>query len=132
MRRLLSLATLYPNAHTPQFGTFVARSLEALAARDEWDVTVINPVGIPPLALGRYRALAAAAVDGVEHAWSCRSVCCLNYQAYTYCTAYCPLVEPGELTSAAIETLRPSPLTSAVWRMGKGWTGFPSMSAWSG
>ena len=67
MRRLLSLATLYPNAHTPQFGTFVARSLEALAARDEWDVTVINPVGIPPLALGRYRALAAAAVDGVEH-----------------------------------------------------------------
>ncbi|WP_374405210.1 glycosyltransferase [Pelagerythrobacter sp.] len=65
-RRLLSIATLYPNAHTPQFGTFVARSLEALAARDDWEVTVINPIGIPPLALGRYRALAAAAVDGVE------------------------------------------------------------------
>lgn len=66
-RRLLSLSTLYPNAHTPQFGTFVARSLEALAARDDWEVTAINPIGIPPLALGRYRALAAAAVDGIEN-----------------------------------------------------------------
>lgn len=66
-RRLLSIATLYPNAHTPQFGTFVARSLEALAARGDWQVTAINPIGIPPLALGRYRALAKAAVDGVEN-----------------------------------------------------------------
>ena len=32
MKRLLSLATLYPNASAPRFGTFVARSLEALAA----------------------------------------------------------------------------------------------------
>ena len=66
-RRLLSLSTLYPNVHTPQFGTFVARSLEALAARGDWDVTVINPIGIPPLAFGRYRALAAAATDGIEN-----------------------------------------------------------------
>lgn len=66
-RRVLSLATLYPNAAQPRFGTFVARSLEALAARGDWDVTVINPVGTPPVAFGRYRALAAAAVDGIEH-----------------------------------------------------------------
>lgn len=66
-RRLLSIATLYPNAHAPQFGTFVARSLEALAACGDWQVTAINPIGIPPLALGRYRALAKAAVDGVEN-----------------------------------------------------------------
>lgn len=66
-RRLLSIATLYPNAHAPQFGTFVARSLEALAARGDWHVTAINPIGIPPLALGRYRALAKAAVDGIEN-----------------------------------------------------------------
>ncbi|RXZ66559.1 glycosyltransferase [Pelagerythrobacter rhizovicinus] len=66
-RRLLSIATLYPNAHTPQFGTFVARSLEALAARDDWQVTAINPIGIPPLAVGRYRALAKAAFDGTEN-----------------------------------------------------------------
>lgn len=65
-RRVLGLATLYPNAARPTFGTFVARSLEALAARGDWDVTVINPIGLPPLALGRYAEQARAAVDGVE------------------------------------------------------------------
>lgn len=67
MKRLLSLATLYPNAATPRFGTFVARSLEALAARGDWQVTAINPIGVPPVAFGHYRELARAAVDGVEH-----------------------------------------------------------------
>ncbi|MEO5705839.1 MAG: glycosyltransferase [Alteraurantiacibacter sp.] len=67
MKRLLSIATLYPNAHTPRFGTFVARQMEALAARGDWEVTVINPVGTPPFAPGRYAALAAAAVSGEEH-----------------------------------------------------------------
>ena len=65
-RRVLSLSTLYPNASNPRFGTFVARSLEALAARGDWAVTVVNPIGIPPLAFGRYRDLAAAAVGGNE------------------------------------------------------------------
>lgn len=64
MNRVLSIATLYPNAATPRFGTFVARSLETLAARGDWQVTVINPVGVPPIAFGRYRPLAAAAVGG--------------------------------------------------------------------
>jgi len=67
MRRVLSLATLYPNAANPRFGTFVARSLEALAARGDWQVTVINPIALPPIAFGRYRALNKAAVDGTEH-----------------------------------------------------------------
>lgn len=66
MRRVLSIATLYPNPHQPRFGTFVARQLEALAARGDWDVTVINPIGVPPVAMGRYKALAEAAVTGVE------------------------------------------------------------------
>ncbi len=65
--RVLSLSTLYPNSHSPRFGTFVAGSLEALAARGDWDVTLVNPVGIPPIAFGRYKPLAAAAVDGVEN-----------------------------------------------------------------
>ena len=67
MRRVLSISTLYPNAAQPRFGTFVARSLEALAARGDWHVTVINPLGVPPVAFGRYRALARAAIDGVEN-----------------------------------------------------------------
>jgi glycosyltransferase involved in cell wall biosynthesis len=67
VRRVLSLTTLYPNAAAPRFGTFVARSLEALAARGDWEVAVINPLGVPPIALGRYAAVKAAAIDGVEH-----------------------------------------------------------------
>lgn len=65
-KRVLSLATLFPNATQPRLGTFVARSLEALAAGGDWQVTVINPIGVPPLALGRYRARAEAAVSGQE------------------------------------------------------------------
>jgi teichuronic acid biosynthesis glycosyltransferase TuaC len=67
VKRVLSLSTLYPNAAAPRFGTFVARSLEALAARGDWQVTLINPIGVPPIAIGRYRALKAAAMDGIEH-----------------------------------------------------------------
>ncbi len=66
MPRVLSIATLYPNAHVPRFGTFVARQLEALAARDGWQVTVINPIGVPPVPMRRYKPLAASAVSGVE------------------------------------------------------------------
>jgi len=61
VKHILSLATLYPNAAFPRFGTFVAQSLEALAKRGDWRVSVINPIGLPPLGLGalsaRYRAL---------------------------------------------------------------------------
>ncbi|ANU08293.1 glycosyltransferase [Paraurantiacibacter namhicola] len=66
MKRVLSISTLYPNAVNPRFGTFVARSLEAFAATGRWDVTVVNPIGVPPIRFGKYRALADAAVDGVE------------------------------------------------------------------
>ena len=67
MRRVLSIATLYPNAERPQFGGFVARQMEALAARGDWAVTVVNPIGLPPLAAGRYAAQAKAAHDRTEH-----------------------------------------------------------------
>jgi len=67
VKRLLSIATLYPNAAMPRFGTFVARQLEALAARGDWDVTVVNPIGMPPVLFGRYKALAQAVVTGVEN-----------------------------------------------------------------
>ena len=67
MPRVLSIATLYPNAERPTFGTFVARQFEALAARGDWEMTVINPIGVPPIAAGRYAALAKAATDAVEN-----------------------------------------------------------------
>ena len=61
MKHVLALSTLYPNAVNPRFGTFVARSLEGLAKRGDWRVSLINPIGLPPLALGRYRPLAELA-----------------------------------------------------------------------
>lgn len=61
MKRVLALGTLYPNPANPRFGTFVARSMESLAACGDWRVDVINPIGLPPMGLGafsdRYRAL---------------------------------------------------------------------------
>ena len=66
MKHLLALSTLYPNAVQPRFGTFVARSLEALARRGDWQVTLVNPIGLAPLALGRYRPLADLPAESVE------------------------------------------------------------------
>lgn len=57
LRHVLAISTLYPNAANPRFGTFVARSLEALAKRGDWRVTVINPIGVPLIAFGKYREL---------------------------------------------------------------------------
>jgi len=57
VKHVLSLSTLYPNPVNPRFGTFVARSLEALARRGDWRVTVVNPIGLPPVLFGHYRAL---------------------------------------------------------------------------
>lgn len=67
MTHVVSLSTLYPNPTDPRFGPFVARSLEALAAREGWQVSVINPIGVPPLALGRYRALARLPAHALEN-----------------------------------------------------------------
>lgn len=58
--RILTLATLFPNAAAPNFGVFVERQTAALAAREGVEVTVVNPIGLPPFPLDRhprYRAL---------------------------------------------------------------------------
>ncbi len=58
---ILTLSTLFPNAASPNFGIFVERQTAELASRAEADVTIINPIGIPPLplrGLAPYRALA--------------------------------------------------------------------------
>ena len=65
--RVLSLSTLYPTAATPQFGVFVERQMQAVAARGDVDLVLVNPLGLPlfPLSLHpRYRALRG--VDAVE------------------------------------------------------------------
>lgn len=58
--RILSLSTLYPNANTPNFGVFVERQMQAVAARGDVDLVMVNPIGQPPFPLSlhpRYRAL---------------------------------------------------------------------------
>ncbi|NIJ36177.1 glycosyltransferase involved in cell wall biosynthesis [Sphingopyxis panaciterrae] len=58
--RILSIATLFPDAARPNFGLFVEKSLRALAAQPGIELTIAAPVGLPPFPLSlhpRYRAL---------------------------------------------------------------------------
>jgi len=60
--RILSIATLFPDAARPNFGLFVEKSLRALAAQPGIHLTVVAPLGLPPFPLSlhpRYRALRA-------------------------------------------------------------------------
>jgi len=64
--RVLSIATLFPDAARPNFGLFVEKSLRALAAQPGIALTVVAPVGLPPFALSlhpRYRALRALPLE---------------------------------------------------------------------
>lgn len=58
--RVLSIATLFPDAARPNFGLFVEKSLRALAAQPGIELTIVAPVGLPPFPLSlhkRYSAL---------------------------------------------------------------------------
>ena len=61
MLRVLTLSTLFPSAARPTLGLFVARQTLGLAARDDVELRVVAPVGLPvwPLSLHpHYRDLA--------------------------------------------------------------------------
>lgn len=47
MLRVLTLSTLFPDAHRPQLGLFVERQTQGLAARPGVEVQVVAPVGVP-------------------------------------------------------------------------------------
>src|SRR3989344_771445 len=49
--RILSIATLFPDAARPNFGLFVEKSLRALTAQPGIDLTIVAPVGLPPFPL---------------------------------------------------------------------------------
>ncbi len=62
MLRVLTLATLFPDASRPNFGVFVERQTLCLAALDDVAVRVVAPVGLPPFPLRLappYRPLAS-------------------------------------------------------------------------
>lgn len=60
MLRVLTLATLFPDASRPRFGPFIERQTIELAAHPDVELRVFAPVGIPPWPLSKlshYRAL---------------------------------------------------------------------------
>jgi len=62
MLRVLILSTLFPDASRPNFGIFVERQTLSLAMRDDVELRVVAPLGLPPWPLRahpRYAALAA-------------------------------------------------------------------------
>lgn len=61
MLRVLVLSTLFPDASRPNFGIFVERQTRALALREDVEIRVVAPLGLPPAPLAllpRYRRLA--------------------------------------------------------------------------
>ena len=60
--RILSISTLFPNPARPAFGNFVRNQMLAVTERDEVDLTMVSPVGIPlwPLSLREPGAIASA------------------------------------------------------------------------
>lgn len=60
MLRVLTIATLFPDATRPTFGPFVERQTLGLAAHPDVELRVVAPLGIPPLGRvhPRYRTLA--------------------------------------------------------------------------
>lgn len=51
--RVLSISTLFPNPVRPAFGIFVGNQMRAVYARGDVDLTMINPIGMPPWPLSR-------------------------------------------------------------------------------
>lgn len=61
MLRVLTLSSLFPDSTRPNFGIFVEKQTQALAALPDTQVRVVAPLGLPPWPLSqhpRYRALA--------------------------------------------------------------------------
>ncbi len=54
MLRVLILSTLFPDASRSTFGGFVERQTVGLAARDDVELEVVAPIGIPPWPLSRH------------------------------------------------------------------------------
>lgn len=68
MLRVLSLSTLFPNPAVPSLGPFVASQMQAVAARGDVDLVMINPIGLPPWPLSqhpRYAALGKVAASSM-------------------------------------------------------------------
>jgi len=50
--RVLTLSSLFPDVHRPNFGIFVERQTLGLAALEGIELQVVAPVGLPPSPCG--------------------------------------------------------------------------------
>ncbi|MBA4049008.1 MAG: glycoside hydrolase [Sphingomonas sp.] len=74
MLRVLTLATLFPDATRPNFGVFVERQTLGLSRCAGVEVRVVAPVGIPPWPLSRHAHYAGFADVPLREAWHGLSV----------------------------------------------------------
>lgn len=56
--RVLTIATLFPQPHRPNFGIFVERSMAALSRQPGVALTIVAPVGVPPWPIDRHQRYA--------------------------------------------------------------------------
>lgn len=66
---ILTLSTLFPNEAAQNFGIFVERQTAELSSRDEANVTVVNPVGIPPWPMNRHKQYQALTALPLQENW---------------------------------------------------------------
>ena len=69
MLRVLSLASLFPNAAQPNLGVFVERQTLGLAAHPDVDLRLVAPVGLPPWPLSRLKRYASLRNLPVHEHW---------------------------------------------------------------
>jgi len=69
MLRVLTLATLFPDATRPNFGVFVERQTLGLAAHPDVELRLVAPVGVPPWPLSRSAHYAALRAIPERETW---------------------------------------------------------------
>jgi teichuronic acid biosynthesis glycosyltransferase TuaC len=69
MLRVLMLSTLFPDASRPNFGIFVERQAQSLARRDDVELRIVAPRGLPPWPLRRHPRYAALSAQPVHERW---------------------------------------------------------------
>jgi glycosyltransferase involved in cell wall biosynthesis len=82
MLRVLTLATLFPNGLRPTLGVFVERQTRALAAREDVEVRVVAPVGLPVWPLSAHPHYAPLASLPPRESWNGLRVHRPNYRVW--------------------------------------------------
>ena len=102
--RVLSLATLFPDASRPNFGIFVEQSLCALARQPGVELTVVAPRGIPPWPLRKLARYAPLGSLPAQEAWHGLTVL---RPAFTLIPGIGARTNPAAIARAVLAVVRP-------------------------